>query len=498
VRNAEGQVSTLEAGLDPNQVYFARSWTSDAEYSALPDSAVAGVLDEARQLYTLRQVVDASIKSRLNAGIFFAPDSMSFGPIDDTLPPQPETDDLDAFTETLLEHMATPVDDPSSAASLVPLVMRGNADDGDKIKLIDVGRNVGEWAIELRNELVEALARGLDVDPSQLEGKGELNHWTGYSVDAEFNAKHVIPEGEAFAEFVSTAYLRPMLVKWEQVNPAEANRFVVEFDASNITARADKGVTALGLLDRALISPDAAIEANGFDDSDMPTDEQRRERFLVDLLKTNPELMKDYAKFVPWLAPLASAGGTTANSPSAVGPVAPPTQGSPARVVTPRNPESGGGEPPLPTTEGLPSAATVGLHDRVATAAHFAVLRALEVAGSRVLSKAAKDPALKARLGRRPKVELLGSMTTGDFKAVGLEPTALLAGAWDQLAREVEAWMVLAGFDRAQAALATAELTTNLTDIAEAGALGRQPNGLVVPDELIRHVLGVDRHAVRR
>jgi hypothetical protein len=57
----------------------------------------------------------------------FVPEELSFGPINENEGVD-DTDDLDEFIETLVQHMSAPVEDRPSAAGLVPLVVRGAAE----------------------------------------------------------------------------------------------------------------------------------------------------------------------------------------------------------------------------------------------------------------------------------------------------------------------------------------------------------------------------------
>lgn len=160
--------------LNVEDTYIARWWQSDPQFSSLPDCAMRRALPIARELVRMTQVVEASTKSRLAAQIFGVPEGMTFaGQAED----DPENDEMDPFIEALFEHMSTPVDDLSSAASLVPLVLRGDAEDLAAAGLIDIGREPGKWAQSLREEAIARLGRILDIPPEMMSGKANLNHW---------------------------------------------------------------------------------------------------------------------------------------------------------------------------------------------------------------------------------------------------------------------------------------------------------------------------------
>ena len=152
-RNPTG-VGDRDAGFIDVDAFIARLWRPDPRFSHRPDSPMRRVLPICRELVMLSEVVDSIAKSRLSSGLLFVPEEMSFGPINET-EGMDDTDDLDEFTETLVQHMSAPVEDRTSAAGLVPLVVRGAAEFGDKIRLVDLARNLDESYQTLRDELLK-------------------------------------------------------------------------------------------------------------------------------------------------------------------------------------------------------------------------------------------------------------------------------------------------------------------------------------------------------
>ena len=174
-QSAYGSKSAI--GHLDEDVYIARLWRSDPRWSDRADSPMKRVLPICREVVVLTQVVDAIAKSRLSAGILFIPDEMSFGPDNETEDPGDDTDDIDEFMQELISHLSAPVDDRTSAAALVPLLLRGAAELGDKVQLIEIARDLDNLYQELRQEALHRVARGLDIPPEMMEGKGSLNHW---------------------------------------------------------------------------------------------------------------------------------------------------------------------------------------------------------------------------------------------------------------------------------------------------------------------------------
>lgn len=474
---------TTGQGQDlPEDSYVARCWRAHARFSDLADSEMRRVLQICKEVVTLTQMVDAIAKSRLNAGIFFVPEEMTLVG-EEELEPGAETGELeegdepDAFTAMLEEHMAAPVKDRTSAASLVPLIVRGPADLGEKMKLIELSRQLDTWAQELRREALERLATGLDTPPEIMQGKGGLNHWTGYNVDDDFIAKHVVPLGNLLAEFLSYAYLRPMLEEFEGVDGETAARFRIVFDPSTITARPDTAATAQRAYELGELSRDAYLRRSGIDEGEAPSPEERGQRILLDLIKIAPSIFAELITELPGLesvdvtklhlaAPSEDeAGGGSKASGAGV------PQGIKVPIV---DRTSGGGEP---------SRNQVLLTAELAVATDAAIERALERAGTKLVTKARKDPTLRDRFAQVSKERALQMVRPDELVALGFGNGCLFDGAWDGLAMKARAWikpqLEEAGMDPLtadeRAAFAASQLCQLAGDWARSNAISAVP-----------------------
>lgn len=465
--------------------YIARMWRSHPQYSDLADSAMRRVLGICGEILTLTQMVDAVAKSRLNAGLLYVPDEITFAVPDDESGELPENDGIDSFIQELMEHLSAPVKDRTSAASLVPLVVRGPAALKDSVGLIDVARNLDTWAQELRKEALGRLGAGLDIDPAIVEGKASLNHWTAYNVDADFITKHVRPQGELFADFVTFAYLRPMLEEFEGLSEDESRRFRISFDPSPIVARTDEASSARVLHDMEVISNGSLLRANGFDSTDEPDEEEIKLRRAWRLLQSNP------AALGPVLGELCGLGDVDWSKAGGSGGQGGEAGGGPGDL-TPPDATSGQAEPPQPNF--------AALVDRVAVAADAAVERAMERAGAKLVTKARRDITMRDRVAAVDKGRALALVRPSELEAMGLTAADLLDGAWDSLSLKVRGWLrpylelrgrsPLVADD--QAALAASELCRRLDEYVVEHlhrTLPVGPTGLRVPDHIVMEAL---------
>lgn len=483
-RKADG-TTTRDLGED---CYVARGWRSDARFSDRADSEMRRVLNDCAEIVALSRMIQGGVRSRLPHGLLFVPDEMTFSRGDDETG---DLDDDDGFIEELFKHLTEPVEDPGAAATLVPLVLRGKGEHADKLKLVELTKPLDDWMRVLRSDALARLIRGLDISPEIVEGKANLSGLGGGnvagSIDNDFVFKHVVPIGELLADFLTYAYLRPMLEEFEGMSPEESARYVLEFDPSGIISNDDEAGSARALHDRDVISDVALVRANGFDEGDMPDDDELRRRIIMRLLFRAPQ-------YAPQLLPhLPGFENLVLETPPDL------DLGDPARPRDVVDTLPGDGPlddpPPAPT----PGEAPAAIVERLATFADAALERAYERATTRLVSKAAKDPSLRDRLANR-RGEALALVSPGELAALGLSARSLLEGAWDRFDLRARAW-IRAWIDpyggpdvderAAHAAAAMVERLDAFATVNLHRALPLQPNGLRVPVDLIENALSL-------
>lgn len=487
-------------------VYIARLWRSDPRFADRPDCLLKHVLPICREVVTLTQVIDAIAKSRLPAGILFVADELSFGPIEETEDDSDETSDIDPLTEEIIEQLTSPIEDADSAAALVPLILRAPAEFADKIKLIDLARELDDRHKDLREEALARLATGLDVPPEILQGKGGLSHWTSYNVDAEFIDKHIDPLGEEIAEFLTVAFLRPMLVEFEDMSEEDAAKYRLHFDSSKLTSKSDASGNARAAWDRKQISDIAYLRENGFDESDAPTEEEKRERDLRSLMESEPIIFGP--QIIGMLYPDLDGALTIPGYDTAPNGFEPgDTPGNPANLPERKNPtdpssrpiadqDTGQGEP----KQRGPSGPRIeeSILDRLATAGDAALERALERAGARMASKMnGTFPEMKEKAKNLSKIEMVSGFTQEDCQTLGLRSDDLFANAWDSFQDKAEGWLTDYFIEAGSSAFVAQEkarvVTDDLVKILDMMAtdyigrpIVRGQNGLLFPQNVIQ------------
>lgn len=285
---------TVTARAD--DVYLIRVWRPHPRKLWEADSPTRSSLPVLRELVGLTMHISAQIDSRLaGAGLLLVPQSMqralkSAAGLD-------ENDENDIFTESLMEAMMEPINDRSSAAAVVPLVVTAPDDSIEKIKHLTFDSSLDSEARELRDEAIRRLALGQDAPPELLLGTAGMNHWGAWLVREDVVTTHLEPTLALISDALTTQYLRPVLEE-AGYSPEQLDELVVWYKVDHMISRPNRGVDAQSLYDKGVISDATLREANGFDDNDAPevdTDSTKQIRqqaveMAMDLVRAAPTL----------------------------------------------------------------------------------------------------------------------------------------------------------------------------------------------------------------
>jgi hypothetical protein len=362
--------------LHPNAL-VVKVWRRHPRHSWLPDAPTRAVLPVLREIDLLQKHVLASAQSRLaGAGLLAIPSEAVFPPgqgpqssqqydPDDENNTAPE----DNFVDTLIDAMTVPINDRSSAAAVVPLVVRVPGDLVDKMKHISFATPFDDRVLELMNNAIKRLALGLDIPPEILTGTGSMNHWGAWQVAEEALTLHIEPLSETVVHALTIGFLKPALA----AEGYDTEDVMVWYDTSDLRTRPDLSKSAVEAYDRNELSSAALLRELGLNADDMPDEAEKRERVLLSVVRGAPTLAPAMLAELGYLSLDAVAEGVDA------------TQG-----VAPDSPSTGRSatEPtPAPSgTAGTPDTKP----DALTAACDQIVRRALERAGSRLRSAAGK------------------------------------------------------------------------------------------------------------
>ena len=297
------QSTTTQGGIDKTSklgknAFVGRMWRSHPRFSDEADSSLRGLLDLCAELLLLNRTFRATARSRLNAGALYLPDGLSVAAQGDGDFPYDSEDGIgpnftaeeaeDEFEEQLMDAMTTPIRDEESASAVVPLIIRGPAELGDKIKQFKFERSFDPALAERSDRVLERILQGLDVPKDIVTGLANVKYSNALQIDESLYKAHIEPLMLLIADALTVMYLRPYLIA-TGFEESEVNRIVVWYDPSAIATRNDRATDADAGFDRMAVSANSWRRAHGFSDADAPTPKEIALRLLQERGVLTPE-----------------------------------------------------------------------------------------------------------------------------------------------------------------------------------------------------------------
>lgn len=275
----------------PNTAFVGRIWRAHPRYSEEADSSLRGLLDLCSELLLLNRTFRATARSRLNAGALYLPDGLSVAASPDPDYPYDDENDLnpgmtaeeaaDEFEDQLMDAMTTPIRDEDSASAVVPLIIRGPAELGDKIKQFKFERSFDPALADRSDKVLERILMGLDVPKDIVTGLANVKYTNAQTIDDNLYKAHIEPLMLLIADALTVAYLRPALLAAGFVEEDVA-RVCIWYDPSAIATRNDRAADADIGFDKMAVSYEAWRRAHGFAATDAPDANEMAIRLLVE------------------------------------------------------------------------------------------------------------------------------------------------------------------------------------------------------------------------
>ena len=295
----QGQGQAFGISRLGNKAFVGRIWRSHPRFSDEADSSLRGLLDLCAELLLLNRTFRATARSRLNAGALYLPDGLSVAAQADPDYPYDSEDGLgsgftaeeaeDEFEEQLIDAMTTPIRDEESASAVVPLIIRGPAELGDKIKQFKFERSFDPALAERSDRVLERILQGLDVPKDVVTGLANVKYSNALQIDEALYKAHIEPMMLLICDSITVVYLRPYLIA-NGYTESEANRITVWYDPSAVSTRNDRAADADAGYDRMAVSSDTWRRAHGFSDQDAPTPNELALRMMTEKGAMTPEL----------------------------------------------------------------------------------------------------------------------------------------------------------------------------------------------------------------
>lgn len=288
-----------EAIALPSKAFVGRIWRSHPRYTQEADSSLRGLLDLCAELLLLNRTFRATARSRLNAGALYLPDGLSVAAAPDPDYPYDENGEYnqqynpeeaaDEFEDQLIDAMTTPIKDEDSASAVVPLIIRGPAELGDKIKQFKFERSFDPALAQRADRVLERIMQGLDVPKDVVTGLANVKYSNALQIDEALYKAHIEPLMLLIVDALTVMYLRPYLVA-NGYTAEEVKNICIWYDPSQVATRNDRAADADSGFDKMAVSYNTWRRAHGFSESDAPTPAELALRIVLEKGMITPEL----------------------------------------------------------------------------------------------------------------------------------------------------------------------------------------------------------------
>lgn len=272
----------------PKDAFIGRIWRMHPRYSDEADSSLRSQLELMDELLLLNKNSRSNLRKRLNAGILYVPDeitniSQSDGDVDDSTDTYAELSDDNSmsFEEELIEAMTTPIADEGSASSVVPLIVRGPVELGEKIRHITLGDMADPQHVERADKVMDRILAGLDIPKDVVAGIGDAKYANAMVIEETLFKSHVEPLVLMIVDSLTVVFLRPVL-RAMGFEEDLINSLVIWYDPAAITAKPSKAEAANIGYNQGTLSATAWRRENGFSEADAPSEAEVGARIAVD------------------------------------------------------------------------------------------------------------------------------------------------------------------------------------------------------------------------
>lgn len=276
--------NSVNAGQDWRQIadnsLVTRVWRPHDRYYHLADSPARSAREIMRELELVNRKICAEYLSRLaSAGLLGIPDELTF-PVREEFADSPNP-----LVAEFIEIAATAIEKPGTASSVIPIPIMGPAEAIDKIKHIDFTLKIDEHIIEKRDSAIKRLATKLDMPAEILLGMGDVNHWGAWQLEEGALKTHIAPVAELICDSLTRGYLKPRL----EASGEDPTGWVVWYDMSELALRPDRSENAVQAYDRLELSGMALRRELGFDEDDVPENDDLKDQVLRAVIRNIPQ-----------------------------------------------------------------------------------------------------------------------------------------------------------------------------------------------------------------
>ena len=255
---------------------LGRVWRPSARWIDMADSSLLSNETNCDLLSLLTKGLRAKLLNRLIAnGVWYVPSELNDIR---TAAPTGEGEERqlssNKVVDKLLKSAIHGITNPGDPTSALPNFVVGPAAHSEAFRHITADLQVYDVEMKLRQELIDRILMGLDVQPQDVKGMGDSNHWSAWAVSDDERRVNVQPEIEtmcwALTEMVLRAEMR------EAGLPAgRISNTIIWYDMTRANVKTNLAEDARQASDRGQISDSGARLLTGIDESLAPSEDER-------------------------------------------------------------------------------------------------------------------------------------------------------------------------------------------------------------------------------
>lgn len=303
--------------------HCSRLWRNHPRYSEEADSSIKGILEDLEELLVSNKKARIAARSGLGNGILGIPDDFdaafqSDGDYSEDGNEMAElSDDVQqSFQELLLEALAAPMNDENSAASLLPTILRGPKEAIAAIRHIPLAKEFGTAEQARADAILDRVLASLDIPKDVATGLASVKYSNAVMIEETLYKAHIEPMILMIVDQLTEVFYRPFLIV-NGVDPKIAMKSTLWYDPSAITTKPSKAEAASEGFDKGIISEAAWRRANGFPESDAPTQNEKAWRLAQSQGLISEPIMEALIKFnIPELYEIARQAGMANSAPA--------------------------------------------------------------------------------------------------------------------------------------------------------------------------------------
>lgn len=284
--------------LIPGQDILIRCWTPHPRLFDVADSPTRAVLPILREIERLTMLSFSLIDSRLAlAGLLLLPDDIDF-------PHKQGQSPVQGLMEQIIEAAKQNLQGAGNAAGIVPIAVgvprspEGRANLANLVAHVKFDSPLTPELDKKLDQAIRRLALGLDVNPEELLGQGDSNHWAAWQIEESSIKLFIEPAAARLCQALNMAYIRQALVLMGK----DPDKFMLWYNTAPLVVRPNRQADAIQLSSLNVIGNEAVRNAGDWDEDDKPSAEELVRREMWALCQLNPALAQDpiVAQIMGW------------------------------------------------------------------------------------------------------------------------------------------------------------------------------------------------------